>query len=129
MVSLDTKKAMYYIDVLATIFKANADLSSIFVSIFNKSASFCKFMAVLKLTDVTPVHKKSRLEISNYLSVSFWKIDKFQNALKLFYQNFIVVSEKETTLYSTLLWLSSTWPYGCETSRIWFLDRIIETNK
>ena len=66
MVSLDTKKAMYYIDVLATIFKANADLSSIFVSVFNKSASFCKFMAVLKLTDVKKCIKNQGLK---YLTI------------------------------------------------------------
>ena len=70
IVSLDTKKAMHYNDALATIFKANADLFSIFINGFNESATSCKFLAVLKLADVTLVHKKSRFEKSHYLPVS-----------------------------------------------------------
>ena len=51
-------------DVPTKIVKANADLFSIFVSnAFNESVISCKFLAVLKLADVEPVHKKkTRLE-------------------------------------------------------------------
>ena len=59
IVSLDTKKATHSNDVPTKSVKANADLFSIFVSnIFYESVIFCKFLCVLKLTDVRPVHKK-----------------------------------------------------------------------
>ena len=55
-------------DVPTKIVKANTDLFSIFVSnAFNESVISCKFLSVLKLADVKPVHKKkSRLEKANY---------------------------------------------------------------
>ena len=64
ILSLDTKKATHSNDVPTKIVKANADLFSIFVSnAFNESVISCKFLAVLKLADVEPVHKKkTRLE-------------------------------------------------------------------
>ena len=72
IVSLDTKKATHSNDVPTKIVKANADLFSIFVSnAFNESVVSCKFLFVLKLVDVKPVHKKtSRLEKTNYRPVS-----------------------------------------------------------
>ena len=72
IVSLDTKKATHSNDVPTKIVKANADLFSIFASnAFNESAVSCKFLSVLKLADVKPVHKKaSRLEETNYRPVS-----------------------------------------------------------
>ena len=55
--SLDTKKATDINDVPTNIVKGNADLSSIFVSnAFDESVVSCKFLSVLKLADVTPVH-------------------------------------------------------------------------
>ena len=70
--------------------------------------SFLAFLSVLKLADVKPVHKKkSRLEKTSYRPVSllpniskFLKdacIDKFQNILNLYYQNFNVLSENGIT--------------------------------
>ena len=59
IVSLVTKKATCSNDVPTKIVKANADLFSIFVSnAFNESVISCKFLSVLKLADVKPVHKK-----------------------------------------------------------------------
>ena len=59
MVSLDTKKATHSNDVPTKIVKENDDLFSIFVSnAFNESVISCKFLSVLKLADVKPVHKK-----------------------------------------------------------------------
>ena len=59
IVSLDTKKATHSNDVTTKIVKANPDLFSIVVSnAFNESAISCKFLCVLKLANVTPVHKK-----------------------------------------------------------------------
>ena len=58
IVSLDTKNAN---DVPTKIAKANADLFLIFVSnSFNESVISCKFLSVLKLADVTRVHKKNQ---------------------------------------------------------------------
>ena len=103
---LDTKKATHSNNVPTKIVKANADLFSIFTSnAFNDSAISCKFLSILKLADVKPVHKKaSRLEKTNYRPVSLLPnilkfltdayIDKFRNTLKLCYQNFNVVSGK-----------------------------------
>ena len=64
IVALDTKKATHSNDVPTKVVKANADLFSIFASnAFNKSVVSCKFLSVLKLAGVKPVHKKaSRLE-------------------------------------------------------------------
>ena len=72
IVSLDTKKATHSNDVPTKIVKANADLFSIFASnAFNESIISCKFLSVLKLADVKPVHKKtSRFEKTNYRPVS-----------------------------------------------------------
>ena len=72
ILSLDTKKATHSNDVPTKIVKANADLFSIFVSnAFNESVISCKFLSVLKLADVKPVHKKiSRLEKTNYRPAS-----------------------------------------------------------
>ena len=72
IVSLDTKKATPSTDVPTKIVKAIADLFSIFASnAFNESGISCKFLSVLKLADVKPVHKKaSRLEETNYRPVS-----------------------------------------------------------
>ena len=72
ILSLDTKKATHSNDVSTKIVKANADLFSIFVSTaFNESVISGKFLSVLKLADVKPVHqKKSRLEKTNYRPVS-----------------------------------------------------------
>ena len=72
IVSLDTKKATHSNDVLTKIVKANADFFSIFASnAFNESVNSCKFLSVLKLSDVKPVHKKApRLEKTNYRPVS-----------------------------------------------------------
>ena len=57
--SLDTNKATHSNDVPTKIVKAKADLFSIFVSnTFNESVISCKFLPVLELADVTPVHKK-----------------------------------------------------------------------
>ena len=72
ILSLDTKKATHSNDVPTKIVKANADLFSIFVSnAFNESVISGKFLSVLKLADVKPVHKKkSRLEKTNYRPVS-----------------------------------------------------------
>ena len=106
IISLDTKKATHSKDVPTKIVKANAVLFSIFISnAFNESEISSKFLSVLKLADATPVHKKkSRLEKSDYRPVSlltnikfFLKdacIDKCQNILKLYLQNFSVVPEK-----------------------------------
>ena len=105
ILSLDTKKATHSNDVPTKIVKANADLFSIFASnAFNESVVSCKFLSVLKLADVKPVQKKaSRLEktidqlVYYRTSQKFLKdacIDKFQNILKLCYQNFNLVSEK-----------------------------------
>ena len=104
-ISLDTKKATHSNDVPTKIVKASADLFSIFVSnAFNGSVISGKFLSVLKLADVKPVHKKNGLkkltidQLIYYLTLQkFLKdacIDKFQNILKLCYQNFNVVSEK-----------------------------------
>ena len=72
IVSLDTKKATHSNDVPTKTVKANADLFSIFASNdFNESVISCKFLSVLILADVKPVHKKaSRLEKINYRPVS-----------------------------------------------------------
>ena len=72
ILSLDTKKATKNNDVPTKIVKANADLLSIFASnAFNEFVISCKFLPVLKLVDVKPVHKKaSRLEKTNYRPVS-----------------------------------------------------------
>ena len=106
IVSLDTKKATRSNDVPTKIVKANADLFSIFVSnAFNKSVISCKFLSVLKLADVAPGHKKNRSlknltadHLVYYLTFQKFlkdvRIDKFQNILKLCYQDFNVVSEK-----------------------------------
>ena len=108
IISLDTKKATHSKDVPTKIVKANAVLFSILISnAFNESEISSKFLSVLKLADATPVHKKkkkSRLEKSEYRPVSllpniknFLKdacIDKCQNILKLYLQNFNVVPEK-----------------------------------
>ena len=57
--SLDTKKARHSNDLPTKTVKANADLFSIFASnAFNESAILCKFLSVLKLADIKPVHKK-----------------------------------------------------------------------
>ena len=62
-ISLDTKKATHSNDVPTKIVKANADLFSIFVSnAFNESVISCDFLSVLKLADVTPVHKKIKAQ-------------------------------------------------------------------
>ena len=64
ILSLDTKKAAHSNDVptrITKIVKANADLFSFFV--FNAFSEFvisCKFLSVLTLADVKPVHKKIR---------------------------------------------------------------------
>ena len=59
MVSLDTKKTTHSNDVPTKIIEANTDLFLIFVSnAFNESVISCKFLFLLNLTDVTPVHKK-----------------------------------------------------------------------
>ena len=61
IVSLGTKKATHSNNVPAKIVKANADLFTIFVSnAFNESVISCKILSVLKLDDVTPVHKKNQ---------------------------------------------------------------------
>ena len=67
IVSPDTIKPTHSYDVPTKIVKANADLFSIFASnAFNEFAISCKFMSVLKLADVKPVHKKaSRFEKTN----------------------------------------------------------------
>ena len=72
ILSLDTKKATHSNDVPTKIVKANADLFSIFVSnAFNESVISGKFLSVLKVADVKPVHKKkSRLEKTNYRQVN-----------------------------------------------------------
>ena len=64
IVSLDTKKATHSNDVPTNIVKENADLFSVFVpNAFNESVISCKFLSVLKLAAVKPVHKKNpRLE-------------------------------------------------------------------
>ena len=80
IVSLDTKKATHSNDVPTKIVKANANLFSIFASnAFNESVVSCKFLCVLKLADVKPVHKKaSRLEKTNYRPVNLLpNISKF----------------------------------------------------
>ena len=57
IVSLDTKKPMHSNDAPTKIVKANADLCSIFASnAFNEFVISCKFLSVLKLADVKPVH-------------------------------------------------------------------------
>ena len=101
LVSLDTKKNTHSNDVPTKIVKANADLFSIFASnAFNESVISCKFLSVLKLADVKPVHKKaSRFEKTNYRPVSLLPniskfFEGFQNILKLCYQNFNVVFGK-----------------------------------
>ena len=68
ILSLDTKKATHSNDVPTKIVKANAELFSIFVSnAFNESVISGKFLSVLKLANVKPVHeKKSSLEETNY---------------------------------------------------------------
>ena len=68
--------------------------------------SFLTNFSVLKLADVTPVHKKNQslknviinqlvyfLTFQNFLKDAH--IDKFQNILKLCHQNFNVVSKKD----------------------------------
>ena len=109
IVSLDTNKATHSDDVPTKIVKANADLFSIFASnAFNEFVVSCKFLFVLKLADVKPVHKKaSRLEKTNYRPVSL-----LPNISKIFERcmhrqiseyfetvssNFNVVSEKGIT--------------------------------
>ena len=66
------KIATHSNDVPTKIVKTNADWVSIFVSnAFNESVISGKFLSVLKLADVKPVHKKkSRLEKTNYRPVS-----------------------------------------------------------
>ena len=167
IVSLDTKKATHSNDVPTNTVKENADLFSVFVpNAFNESVISCKFLSVLKLAAVKPVHKKKpRLEKTNYQPNSllhniskFLKdayIDKFQNILKLCYQISIGFRKGYSTQDCLLaileenckeiirsweriwcltnwplqsFWLFSTWPYNCETSPIWFFDRITETN-
>ena len=92
ILSLDTIKATHSNDVPTKIVKANADLFLIFASnAFNKS--------------VKHVHKKNqglkKLTIDQLVYyLTFQKflidacVDKFQNILKLCYQNFNVVSKK-----------------------------------
>ena len=98
-----SKKTAHSNDVPTKIIETNADLFSIFVSnVFNESAISCKFLSVLKLADVTPVHKKNQgwknltvdqlvyyLTFQKFLKDAF--IDKFQNILELCYQNFTMV--------------------------------------
>ena len=96
IVSLDTNKGMHRIDVPTKNVKANADLFSICVSnAFNESIISWKFLSVLKLAVVIPVHKKSRPETTNQLVyyLTFQKClkdacidksqNKYQNILKL----------------------------------------------
>ena len=106
ILSLDTKKATHSNDLPTKIVKAHADLFSIFVSnAFDESVISGKFLSVLKLTDVKQIHKKNQVlkkltieQIVYYLTFQkFLKdvfIDKFQNILKLCYQNLNGVSEK-----------------------------------
>ena len=101
ILSLNTKKATHSNDVPTKIVKANANLFSIFVfNAFYESVISGKFLLVLKLADVKSVHKKKLTidQLVYYLTFQkFLKdacIDKFQNILKLCYQNFNVVSEK-----------------------------------
>ena len=71
IVSLDTKKATHSNDVATTIIKANADLFSIFASnAFNESVISCKFLSVLKLADVKPVHKKASSPVNLLPNIS-----------------------------------------------------------
>ena len=71
IVSLDTKKATHSNDVPTKIVKANADLFSIFASnAFNESVISCKFLSVLKLADVKPVHKKASRQKQKHLTIS-----------------------------------------------------------
>ena len=59
--SLDTQKATHSNDIPTKIVKANADLFSTFVTnAFNESVISCKFLSLLKLAHVTPVHKKNQ---------------------------------------------------------------------
>ena len=106
IVSLDTKKATHSNDVRTKNVKANADSFSIFVSnAFSESVISGKFLSVLKLVDVIPVHKKHQglknltfdKLVYNLTFQKFLKdacIDKFQNIFKLRYQDFNVVFEK-----------------------------------
>ena len=66
------KIATHSNDVPTKIVKTNADWVPIFVSnAFNESVISGKFLSVLKLADVKPVHKKkSRLDKTNYRPVS-----------------------------------------------------------
>ena len=67
IVSLDTKIAKHSNDVPTKIVKANVDLFSNFVSnAFTESVISCKFLSVLKLADVAPVHKKIK---ANYINL------------------------------------------------------------
>ena len=72
ILSLDTKKATHSNEVPTKFVKAIADFFSIFVfNAFNESVISGKFLSVLKLADVKPVHKeKSSLEKNNYGPVS-----------------------------------------------------------
>ena len=93
--SLDSKKPTLSNNVSTKIAKVNADLFSILVSnVFNESLTSCKFLSVLKLADVMPVHKKNQglKNLAIYQLVYYLKfqtflkggcIDKFQNILKL----------------------------------------------
>ena len=107
IVSLDAKKATHSNDVPTKIVKANADLFSIFASnVFNESVISCKFLSVLNWLMLNQSIKKhqglKKLTIDQLVyyrtSQKFLKdacIDKCQNILKLCYQNFNVVSEKD----------------------------------
>ena len=58
IVSLESKKNTHSNDVPTKIVKANVDLFSTFASnAFNESVISCKFLSVLRLADVKPVHK------------------------------------------------------------------------
>ena len=70
--TLDNNKSAHSNDVPTKIVEAIADLFSNFVSTaFNKSVICYIFLPILKRADIKPVHKKSKLNKSNYRSVSF----------------------------------------------------------
>ena len=68
MKSLDTNKASHLSHIPTIILKQNVDFCSPFILChYNKLISSSTFLSILKLADITPVHKKdSRQEKSNY---------------------------------------------------------------
>ena len=71
ILNLDVSKASQDSDIPTKIIKMNADIFAEVLYVFNRSLEVGEFLSGMKLTKVTPVHKKgSRYDKGNYRPVS-----------------------------------------------------------